>query len=82
MNQGPRYVRLMEKSRGKKSRATVPLSSENLRIIIVILNVQTDFSPCVLISSMSIQNILGQKSRATVPLKGQCHKEFCIWFFK
>jgi hypothetical protein len=25
MNQGPRYVRLMEKSRGKKSRATVPL---------------------------------------------------------
>jgi hypothetical protein len=26
MNQGPRYVRLMEKSRGKKSRATVPLT--------------------------------------------------------
>jgi hypothetical protein len=26
MNQGPRYVRLMEKSRGKKSRASVPLS--------------------------------------------------------
>jgi hypothetical protein len=26
MNQGPRYVRLMEKSRGQKSRATVPLS--------------------------------------------------------
>jgi hypothetical protein len=26
MNQGPRYVHLMEKSRGKKSRATVPLS--------------------------------------------------------
>ncbi len=26
MNQGPRYVRLMEKSRGLKSRATVPLS--------------------------------------------------------
>ncbi len=25
MNQGPRYVRLMEKSRGQKSRATVPL---------------------------------------------------------
>jgi hypothetical protein len=61
MNQGPRYVRLMEKSRGQKSRATVPLSSENLQIIIVILNVQTDFSPCVLISSMSIRNILGAK---------------------
>jgi hypothetical protein len=28
MNQGPRYVRLMEKSRGQKSRATVPLSSD------------------------------------------------------
>jgi hypothetical protein len=27
MNQGPRYVRLMEKSRGQKSRATVPLRS-------------------------------------------------------
>ncbi len=27
MNQGPRYVRLMEKSRGQKSRATVPLIS-------------------------------------------------------
>jgi hypothetical protein len=26
MNQGPRYVRLMEKSRGQKSCATVPLS--------------------------------------------------------
>jgi hypothetical protein len=26
MNQGPRYVHLMEKSRGQKSRATVPLS--------------------------------------------------------
>ncbi len=26
MNQGPRYVRLMEKSRGQKSRATVPLN--------------------------------------------------------
>jgi hypothetical protein len=25
MNQGPRYVRFMGKSRGKKSRATVPL---------------------------------------------------------
>jgi hypothetical protein len=25
MNQGPRYVRLMDKSRGQKSRATVPL---------------------------------------------------------
>jgi hypothetical protein len=29
MNQGPRYVRLMEKSRGQKSRATVPLSTLN-----------------------------------------------------
>jgi hypothetical protein len=27
MNQGPRYVRLMEKSRGQKSRATVPLKT-------------------------------------------------------
>ncbi len=27
MNQGPRYVCLMEKSRGQKSRATVPLTS-------------------------------------------------------
>jgi hypothetical protein len=26
MNQGPRYVRLMEKSEGQKSRATVPLN--------------------------------------------------------
>ncbi len=26
MNQGPRYVCLMEKSRGQKSRATVPLN--------------------------------------------------------
>jgi hypothetical protein len=26
MNQGPRYVRLMEKSTGQKYRATVPLS--------------------------------------------------------
>jgi hypothetical protein len=26
MNQGPRYVRLMGKSRGQKSRATVPLN--------------------------------------------------------
>jgi hypothetical protein len=25
MNQGPKYIRLMEKSRGQKSRATVPL---------------------------------------------------------
>ncbi len=30
MNQGPRYVRLMEKSRGQKSRATVPLNIQSL----------------------------------------------------
>ncbi len=35
MNQGPRYVRLMEKSRGQKSRATVPLN----RLAIKILNI-------------------------------------------
>ncbi len=28
MNQGHRYVRLMEKSRGQKSRATVPLMED------------------------------------------------------
>jgi hypothetical protein len=33
MNQGPRYVRLMEKSRGKKSRATVPLSMQLINLM-------------------------------------------------
>jgi hypothetical protein len=32
MNQGPRYVRLMEKSRGQKSRATVPLIYTEMRL--------------------------------------------------
>jgi hypothetical protein len=32
MNQGPRYVRLMEKSRGQKSRATVPLMLAHLTV--------------------------------------------------
>ncbi len=35
MNQGPRYARLMEKSRGQKSRATVPLSLFSLNILIL-----------------------------------------------
>jgi hypothetical protein len=30
MNQGPRWVRLMKKSRGRKSRATVPLKGTEL----------------------------------------------------
>ncbi len=36
MNQGTRYVRLMEKSRGQKSRATVPLIGVNLPYVQII----------------------------------------------
>jgi hypothetical protein len=46
MNQGPRWVRLIEKSRWKKSRATVPLSKIDSLIIHVVCIVQynTHFS--------------------------------------
>jgi hypothetical protein len=59
MNQGPRYVRLMEKSRGQKSRATVPLScgrqeyNENLsmpvdRTILEQLVLVLDITSCLI----------------------------------
>jgi hypothetical protein len=43
MNQGPRCVRLMEESGGRKSRATVPLNPTFARIVCLILANVSDY---------------------------------------
>jgi hypothetical protein len=65
MNQGPRYVRLMEESRGQKSRATVPLRA-------AIRDRQISGFLSSLASRMNIKQCRGKGNLSSSPESHKC----------